>query len=181
MDLTKYTDKDARKQAEKEAKRQQKAYQQAVKDRQKAIREREKLLEKRRKKSEKEAEQLRKQSLKESQELEKQSLKEMQELQRERDAEIEAAARAESTAATAQGDDAANAPSQPKKLRKFCSLPSKTDPTWVDVYMADVDEVGAHCGLFAPGPHYDKLVGDVGSRVMAWVHEDMSTRAAMAM
>ena len=41
------------------------------------------------------------------------------------------------------------------------------DPTWVQVYMEGVDEVGAHCGLFFPGPHYEKLVGDVGSRIVA--------------
>lgn len=175
-DLTKYTDKDARKQAEKEAKRRQKAFQQAVKDRAKAIREREKLLEKRRKKSVKEAER-----------LEREATREMQELMKQKKAAEAAAA-----AAATLPETAAPRPSQeqqqqqqPRKLRKFCTLPSKIrgrrDPAWVDVYMADVDEVEAHCGLFAPGPHYDKLVGDVGSRVMAWVHDDMSTRAAMAM
>ncbi|KAJ6784455.1 hypothetical protein PWT90_09549 [Aphanocladium album] len=187
-DLSQYTDKDAQKQAEKEAKRQQKAYQQAVKDRNKAIREREKLLEKRRKKADKEAQRSEKQSLKEAQELEKQSLKEMQALLRQRDEEVEAAARAEQQLAAANTPDPDTPGSSPpkRKLRKFCALPSKRsdggrDPTWVDVYMADVDEVGAHCGLFVPGPHYDRLVGDVGSRIMAWVHEDMSTRAAMDM
>ncbi|EGX94868.1 hypothetical protein CCM_03139 [Cordyceps militaris CM01] len=181
-DLTKYTDKDARKQAEKEAKREQKAYQQAIKDRNKAIREREKLLEKRRKKSEKEA-----------QRLEKESIREAQELARQRD-EAAAAARAEHAAADAAAATAAPGTSpppqhppppqqqqQPKKLRKFCALPRRDDATWVDIYMADVDEVGAHCGLFTPGAHYDKLVGDVGTRIMAWVHEDLSTRAALDM
>ncbi|KAI1424371.1 hypothetical protein F5Y12DRAFT_785361 [Xylaria sp. FL1777] len=48
--LENYADKDARKLAEKEAKRAQKAYAQAVKDRERAIREREKIIEKRRKK-----------------------------------------------------------------------------------------------------------------------------------
>ncbi|OAQ98627.1 hypothetical protein LLEC1_02943 [Akanthomyces lecanii] len=180
LDLSKYTDKDARKQAEKEAKRQQKAYQQAVKDRTKAIREREKLLEKRRKKSAKEAER-----------LERETTREMQELLKQKQA-AEAAAAAATQPSQDDALDTTPRPAQeqqqqqqPRKLRKFCTLPSKTrgqcDPAWVDVYMADVDEVEAHCGLFAPGPHYDKLVGDVGSRVMAWVHDDMSTRAAMAM
>lgn len=176
-DFSQYTDKDARKQAEKEAKRRQKAYQQAVKDRSKAIREREKLLEKRRKKADKEA-----------QRLEKETLKEMQALMRERDKAVEAATKA--AAAEAQEGEEAAASATPqqahkKKLRKFCSLPSKVDgavdPTWIDVYMEDVDEVGAHCGLFEPGAHYDRLVGDMGSRVVAWVNEDMSTRAALAM
>lgn len=43
----------------------------------------------------------------------------------------------------------------PKKDRKFCILPpadasNSRDPTWQRVYMKDVDEVGAHCGLFFP-------------------------------
>lgn len=172
-DLTRYTDKDARKQAEKEAKRQQKAFQQATKDRAKAIREREKLLEKRRKKSAKEAER-----------LEREATREMQELLKQKKA-AEAAAAAAATLPETAAPRPAQEQQQPRKLRKFCTLPSKIrerrDPAWVEVYMADVDEVEAHCGLFAPGPHYDKLVGDVGSRVMAWVHDDMSTRAAMAM
>ncbi|KAL0467323.1 hypothetical protein QR685DRAFT_448971 [Neurospora intermedia] len=67
-----------------------------------------------------------------------------------------------------------------QKLRKFCMLPSKIngimDPTWIQVYMEGVDEVGAHCGLFFAGPHYDKLVGDVSSRIMGWVQDDASKR-----
>ncbi|KAI3339870.1 hypothetical protein F4824DRAFT_487766 [Ustulina deusta] len=54
--LENYADKDARKLAEKEAKRAQKTYAQAVKDREKAIKEREKIIEKRRKKLAQEAE-----------------------------------------------------------------------------------------------------------------------------
>ncbi|TGJ83934.1 hypothetical protein E0Z10_g4831 [Xylaria hypoxylon] len=54
--LDNYADKDARKLAEKEAKRAQKVYAQAVKDREKAIKEREKIVEKRRKKLAQEAE-----------------------------------------------------------------------------------------------------------------------------
>ncbi|KAI1171471.1 hypothetical protein F4777DRAFT_565450 [Nemania sp. FL0916] len=56
IDLDKYTDKDARKVAEKEAKRAQKAYAQAVKDREKAIKDREKIIEKRKKKQAQDAE-----------------------------------------------------------------------------------------------------------------------------
>jgi hypothetical protein len=55
-DLDKYTDKDARKQAEKEAKRVQKSYEQAIKNRDRAIRERNKIIEKRRRKRAQEAE-----------------------------------------------------------------------------------------------------------------------------
>ncbi|KAJ2978804.1 hypothetical protein NUW58_g7382 [Xylaria curta] len=56
LNLEDYADKDARKLAEKEAKRVQKVYAQAVKDREKAIKDREKIIEKRRKKLAQEAE-----------------------------------------------------------------------------------------------------------------------------
>ncbi|KAI0533050.1 hypothetical protein GGR58DRAFT_138230 [Xylaria digitata] len=55
-DLDTYTDKDARKLAEKEAKRAQKNYEKAVRDREKAIKDRQKIIEKRRKKLAQEAE-----------------------------------------------------------------------------------------------------------------------------
>ncbi|KAB8343259.1 hypothetical protein FH972_022847 [Carpinus fangiana] len=98
---------------------------------------------------------------------------------------------------------------KPKKDRKFCMLPPKGangvhDPTWVRVYMENMDEVGAHCGLFFPrGPdgnersdsdvleagaiaegswseRYAKLVGDVAERIEGWVLEDMTMRMVMA-
>ena len=57
--------------------------------------------------------------------------------------------------------------------RRFCVLPprinSQRDPCWVQVFMKDVDEVGAHCGLFVPGDHYGWLVNDVGTRIQGWV------------
>ncbi|KAI0552588.1 hypothetical protein F4679DRAFT_73060 [Xylaria curta] len=56
LNLENYADKDARKLAEKEAKRAQKVYAQAVKDREKAIKDREKIIEKRKKKLAQEAE-----------------------------------------------------------------------------------------------------------------------------
>ena len=59
------------------------------------------------------------------------------------------------------------------KDRRFCVLPPRIngqrDPCWVRVFMKDVDEVGAHCGLFVPGEHYGWLVNDVGDRIRAWV------------
>ncbi|KAM4056227.1 putative serine esterase [Hirsutella rhossiliensis] len=167
-DLEQFTDKDARKLAEKEGKRAQKAYDQAVKARSKAIREREKIVQKRRKAAQKEAEKQQKDALKAQQRL-------------EREAEKAAAAAA---AASVDGDAASTAQTdKPRKMRKFCTLPRKTngvrDPTWVDIYMDGMDEVGAHCGLFVPGPHYDGLVGDVGSRIVTWVFDDMSKRAIL--
>lgn len=62
-----------------------------------------------------------------------------------------------------------------KKERRFCVLPpqinGQTDPCWVQVFMKDVDQVGAHCGLFVPGDHYGWLVKDVVARIKAWVEE----------
>lgn len=193
-DLTIYTDKDERKQAEKEAKRLQRAYEHAVKDHAKAVREREKLLEKRRRRAQKEADK----ALKEAARQEKEALKEAEREAREEQRRMEKEAAAEQQQQARDWEDhrrAAEAEviaeardlnsSRPKKLRKFCNLPrdgSKvTDPTWVDVFMADVDEVGAHCGLFFPGQHYEQLVGDVGSRIMGWVQEDLTKRAILEM
>lgn len=84
--------------------------------------------------------------------------------------------------AVAEGEDEMK---NSKKLRKFCMLPPKAngarDPCWVKVYMKGVDEVGAHCGLFFNGPHYEKLVGDVGGMIVGWVQEDLSKRAILAL
>jgi pimeloyl-ACP methyl ester carboxylesterase len=71
-----------------------------------------------------------------------------------------------------------------KKDKKFCLLPSKDaygerDPTWVRVYMQDVDEIGAHTGLFVMNETYEKLVGDVSARIEDWVIEDASVRFAL--
>jgi hypothetical protein len=72
---------------------------------------------------------------------------------------------------------------KPKKDRKFCMMPPKVngrrDKCWVRVYMEGVDEVGAHCGLFFPGPHYKSLVSDVGARVEEWVKENETRRAIL--
>ncbi|KAH7209180.1 hypothetical protein DER44DRAFT_272815 [Fusarium oxysporum] len=206
-----YTEKDERKQVEREAKRIRRAHENALKDHAKAVREREKLIEKRQKRSQKEAEKAlkeaarqEKEALKESQRKEKEWQKEEQRLikeaseheneaqkmqehedtQRTKNLEnqYELEAEAEAEAITkARGLKS----SKPRKLRKFCNLPTKggriDDPTWVDIYMADVDEVGAHCGLFFTGPHYEKLVGDVGNRIMGWVQDDMTKRTIQDM
>ena len=162
-DLEQFTDKDAKKQAEKESKRLQKTYEQAVKDRAKAIRERDKLVEKRRKTAQREAEKLNEKQAKEQKQREKEEKKQ-----------------ATRQPAAAASESAADETDKPKKLRKFCSLPSRVDgerdSTWIDVYMEGVDEVGAHCGLFFLGEHYDKLIGDVGMRIAEWVHDDMTVR-----
>ncbi|KAF2224267.1 hypothetical protein BDZ85DRAFT_280867 [Elsinoe ampelina] len=77
-----------------------------------------------------------------------------------------------------------DAPVKPKKDRKFCALPPKDsqgnrDPVWVRVFMKDVDEVAAHCGLFVESaPAYPSLVSDVAERVKEWVQDAESERVA---
>lgn len=167
IDLNTYTDKDSRKLAEKEQKRTLKVYKQAVKDRESAIRDRQKLSEKREKK-------LRQDQEKQAKADEKQRLKEEKEAEK-RAATVNPAPVLEETVS----EQAA----KPLRDRKFCMLPpeyhGKRDVCWSRVYMEGVDEVGAHCGLFFPGPQYDSLVGDVGARIEDWVHEDATRRAIM--
>ncbi|TWU73737.1 hypothetical protein ED733_000998 [Metarhizium rileyi] len=170
-------DKDARKQAEKESRRLQKAYAQAVKDRAKAIQEREKLQEKRHRKASQEAE-------KQVKSAEKMRLRREREEARARVRKEKQASDCLSSERNAHQDDNGVAVAErAKKLKRFCALPSTrggaADAAWVDVYMDGMDEVSAHCGLFLPGPHYDQLVGDVGSRVAAWVGEELSKRAVL--
>ncbi|GAP84002.1 putative centrosomal protein KIAA1731 [Rosellinia necatrix] len=86
VNLDQYTDKDARKLAEKESKRVQKAYAKAVKDREKAIKDREKIIEKRRKKQ--------------AQDAEKKAKDKKKKLKKEEAAAASAAAAAASTVAT---------------------------------------------------------------------------------
>jgi pimeloyl-ACP methyl ester carboxylesterase len=74
------------------------------------------------------------------------------------------------------------APKKPLKDRKFCTLPPKDsngerDPLWVRVFMENVDEVGAHCGLFFVDERYERLVGEVADRIEGWVREDADFRA----
>lgn len=171
-----YADKDARNLAQKEYSRQNKAYMQALKDYGKAIRDREKLVEKRAKAARKVIE-------KESKLNQKQSL----EAKREKP-KLQKASPAPSTSNSAivrgggdsldgSSDDRVTGSEANKQLRdkKFCMLPPKInnqiDPCWVRVFMCDVDEVGAHCGLFFVGDQYQWLVSDVGNRVEEWVRE----------
>ena len=181
IDLIVYTDKDSRKIAEKEQKRVMKVYQQAVKDRESAIKDRQKLVEKREKKVRQEQEkQLKaeeKQRQKEEREAEKQRLREEKE-EEKRKATINPEPRERQASVTSSVKD-----DKPKRDKKFCMLPpeygGKRDKCWVRVYMEGVDEVGAHCGLFFPGPQYESLVGDVGARIEKWVQEDAEKRATL--
>ncbi|KAM0342259.1 hypothetical protein ACHAPU_009664 [Fusarium lateritium] len=201
-----YTDKDERKQVEREAKRIRRGHENALKDHAKAVREREKLVEKRQKRAQKESEKALKEAvrqekdaLKETQRKEKEAQKEEQRLaketaEREQEAQKKQKEEHEHNEDYQQfkeAEDEAVAEARelkskkPRKLRKFCNLPTQdgrmTDPTWIDIYMADVDEVGAHCGLFFSGSHYESLVGDVGNRITGWVQDDLTKRAIQEM
>lgn len=172
--LDSYLDKEARRQAEKEAKKAQKAYEQAVKHRDNVLRKRQQLLEKHRRRSEKKAARHAKQAAKDGVRERKQPHR--------REGSRSPARRQEGNERdprrSSSGDAHFNGASKPPKERKFCVLPRPVvdggDHTWVRVFMEGVDEVGAHCGLFELGPHYDRLVGDVAQRIVDWVHEDLS-------
>lgn len=229
-DLDRYTDKDARKQAEKEAKRVHKAYDQAVKNRDKAIKERQKIIEKRRKKRAAEVEKQEKEARKQRQKEEAAAAAELGKQNSPAEffvvvASASAATTSITTASTASLSQLPSAsvnstmlsqetsitsinsspihspppepkrskekPAEPrvepespatsKKDRKFCTTPAtiggQMDPKWVRIFMKDTDEVGAHTGLFFPGPHYEKLVGDVGDMIISWVQDDLTKRA----
>lgn len=74
-----------------------------------------------------------------------------------------------------------------KKDRKFCALPPKDakdnrDPTWVRVFMKDMDEVAAHCGLFFPtSPAYSSLVSEVAEHIREWIQNAESERVVKEM
>lgn len=76
---------------------------------------------------------------------------------------------------------------KPPKDRKFCAMPPKDnrghrDPTWVRVFMKDMDEVTAHCGLFfQDSPSYLHLVSEVAERVKDWIGEAESERVVKSM
>jgi hypothetical protein len=174
LDLSQYPDPTARKQAEKEYKSALKAYDQAVKSRDKVLAERTRLIEKSKSKAEKDAAKEAAKLAKETAKREAQAAKDQQKKAKE-----EAKRLAKQTSVIEKQASREEADKK-KKERKFCMLPRKTngerDSAWVQVYMEGVDEVGAHCGLFFPGPHYEKLVGDVGGRIVSWVQEDATRR-----
>lgn len=167
FDPTPYSNKDTRKLAEREHSRQLKAYQRAVKDRDQAIRDRRKLVEKREKKAKLDQE---KQLKQEGKEIAKMT----RENEKKKPRPVKGSKK-EPEAADATGDETPKI-SKPKRDRKFCMLPPKIngeiDPCWVRVYIRDVDEVGAHCGLFFVGAHYEWLINDVGERIKAWVEQE---------
>jgi len=94
---------------------------------------------------------------------------------------IEAVASSQSAKPTTKAKKAK--PPKKQRDRKFCTLPSKDpqtgirDPTWIRVYMENMDEVVAHTSLFFISEAYAKLVGDTAERVEGWVREDATVRA----
>jgi hypothetical protein len=82
--------------------------------------------------------------------------------------------------------DENTAPAAKKRYKKFCMLPPKDaqgnkDPTWVSVFMENMDEVVAHTSLFIMGDTYERLVGEVGARIEDWVRELDSLRLVREM
>ncbi|CAJ2507639.1 Uu.00g088250.m01.CDS01 [Anthostomella pinea] len=202
--LEQYTDKDARKQAEKEGKRVQKAYDQSVKNREKAIKERQKIIDKRKKKRAQEAEKRQKEAQKQRQKDEAAAtaavaaaMKHEASLPENTPGTTQSAAALSQQMSGASLDDSSlmspesraltdqqDKTKPPKKMkdRKFINVPKvngEVDPKWVRIFMKDIDETGAHTGLFFSGEHYEKLVGDVGDTIVKWVHEDMTKRAIL--
>ncbi|KPI35005.1 uncharacterized protein AB675_11951 [Cyphellophora attinorum] len=147
----------------KEYDRQLKAYERAVKDRQKTIRDRQKFLEKKRKAEQKAEDKKTKEHLKRINTLNPETY----------DKQLQKEAKSSAPPVTKQKD------------RKFCTLPGKDpktgkrDPTWVRVYMTNMDEVVAHTSMFVMSETYAQLVGDTAERIEAWVHQDATRRAVM--
>lgn len=174
-----YVDKDTRELALKQHSREKKAYLRALKDHAKAVKDREKLVEKREKATKRAIEKEAKLKGKES----------TQKLLKKDEARPSASLSTSSTnlgAAPENGYECSseNSPTttranpeaeKPPRDRKFCLLPPKinneVDPCWIRVAMRDLDEVGAHCGLFEIQEQYAWLVSDVGNRIKDWVKE----------
>ncbi|KAL2135078.1 hypothetical protein VTI74DRAFT_9894 [Chaetomium olivicolor] len=198
-DLDACPDKESRKQAEKDFQRLEKEHTQLRKDREKEIKRREKAVEAHRKAIEKKKRKelkLKEKALR----AEEKALKAQQKAaklhkppppplpppqqgfhhdEHEKSPSETLPPRSSRSRSTERNQD-----KKPPRRRKFCMLPPKSeagarDPTWIEVYMEGVDEVGAHCGLFLPGPHYERLVGDVGERIAGWVWEEASRRVAL--
>ena len=164
LELSLYPDKDTRRIAQNDYSRQLKTYQRAVKDRDQAIKDRRKLVEKREKAAKLAREKIEKNDEKERIKEEKLTA-----------AKLQKKPIAQSEAFTPTELPEGNKPEKPKRDKKFCMLPSRVDgerdACWVRVFMKDVDEVGAHCGLFVVGPQYQWLVSNVGERIEEWMRE----------
>ncbi|KAK4645839.1 hypothetical protein QC761_205060 [Podospora bellae-mahoneyi] len=177
-DLDSLPDK-TRKQAEKAYKQTKKTYEEAVKSRSRAIKAREKAIAQKAKEEEK----LRAQKAKEAEKQAKAEAKarEKEERLRQKEQDRQQRNKLHKTSSLDQQEEDDEEAGGKKRLGKFCLLPrERDDKCWVQVYMRDVDEVGAHCGLFFDtAPHYELLVGDVGEMVAGWVREDGTRRVVL--
>ena len=162
-------DKELRRIAEQQYKRDVKAYRRAQKDRHKAVSDRRKYLEKREKEDVK-------RDKKERLKAGKNETKEKAAMTDEESSRKDAGASPTPTTSTASSETGHDQGRKPPRDKRFCLLPSKVnglpDPCWERVFMPDVDEVGAHCGLFfMDGDRYEWFVGDVSQRIVDWVRE----------
>lgn len=174
-----------RKFAEQQNQRQVKAHQRLVKDRENAIKARQKFVEKREKEAAKAVEKEAKKGEKERAKAEKAEAKRAAKAAKAREEEAEAQDGKVVTLAAVGSDEEVESEAKGKgrveerveekapRDRKFCRLAKgpngEVDPCWVRVYMPGVDEVGAHCGLFAEdGDRYEGFVAAVGMTVVGW-------------
>ena len=174
-----------RKFAEQQNQRQGKAYQRLVKDRENAIKARQKFVEKREKEAAKAAEKEAKKGEKERAKAEKAEATRAAKAAKARVEEAKAHEGSVVALAAMGSDEEVENEAKRKgraeerveekapRDRKFCRLAKgpngEVDPCWVRVYMPGVDEVGAHCGLFAEdGDRYEGFVAAVGMTVVGW-------------
>lgn len=171
-----YVDKDTRELAFKQHTREKKAYLRALKDHAKALKDREKLVEKREKAAKKIIDKEAKLKEKEN----TQRLKKTDEARPNAFLSASSSTTARENGYECSSDNktinSANPEAEkPSRDRKFCFLPPKInneiDPCWIRVAMRDLDEVGAHCGLFEIQEQYAWLVSDVGNRIKDWVKQ----------
>lgn len=171
-----YVDKDTRELALKQHSREKKAYLRALKDHAKALKDREKLVEKREKAAKKVIEKEAKRKGKEgTQKLKKDEARPSASISTSSNLSVARENGYECSSENSTTTRANPAVEKPPRDRKFCLLPPKinneADPCWIRVAMRDLDEVGAHCGLFEIQGQYAWLVGDVGNRIKDWVKE----------
>ena len=176
FDPADYSEKEPRDLAQKQYSRQTKDYIRAVKEYGKSVKARQKLIEKNEKLAQKES---KKRSKLEAKEKIQRSMKEAKQEKASSAATLPNLDPPPNCMLDRKMDDVAvpnDRLEKPKRDKKFCMLPPKAndqlDPCWVRVYMNGVDEVGAHCGLFLVGDHYEWLVNDVGSKITQWVGKE---------
>jgi hypothetical protein len=174
-DYAAYVDKVVQDALRKEHERRVKAHKQAVKDREVTLAERKKAEEKIHKAATKVAAKM---AVREKEKAEKGVLL-VQSTEHDAAAADDGSLSAQRGRAELEHGPRTASPSpsgQPKKERRFCVIPPRDDagtrdPTWIRVFIEDVDEVTAHMSLFIVSEAYERLVGDVGARIEEWIGE----------